>query len=103
MGGRTPLKLAASAASSDEPSPRLKLAPWLEQFAKKRQRTSEHVGKIQYFNALGAELPAHIVAPELVLTPVGHCPKEGGKVKQLPRGIRNNTRRSAPTSPSCKV
>lgn len=93
----TPLSLAAAGSDS-------KLEPWLGQYAKKQARASEIAGKIQYFEALGAQLPAHVVAPELRLTPTGYCPvNPDGKVKQLPRGIRQRKARRAPSSPKCRV
>jgi len=57
--------------------------------------------KIQPF---GAELSADIVAPKLMMTPVGYCPVDAdGKVIQLKRGIRYAKRRQAPSSPKCRV
>mmetsp|Transcript_5617 Transcript_5617/g.13193 ORF Transcript_5617/g.13193 Transcript_5617/m.13193 type:complete len:341 (-) Transcript_5617:54-1076(-) len=44
-------------------------------------------------------LKPHIVAPKLVMTPVGYCPEEDGKVVQLARGIRNTKRRSGVSTP----
>lgn len=53
---------------------------------------------------IGAELSADIVAPKLVMTPVGYCPVDAdGKVIQLKRGIRYAKRRQAPSSPNGKV
>jgi len=47
---------------------------------------------------------AHIVAPKLVLTPVGYCPvDDNGKVMQLKRGVRCNKSRKGPSSPKCIV
>lgn len=52
----------------------------------------------------GAELPADIVAPKLVMTPVGYCPLDAdGNVIKLKRGIRYAKRRQAPSSPKCRV
>jgi len=76
---------------------------WHERWEKQRDKTSANIGRVQHFNALGTKLPAHVVAPELKLTPTGYCPVEDGKVKQLPRGIRFAKRRSAPSSPKGKV
>jgi hypothetical protein len=53
---------------------------------------------------MGAMLPADVVAPKLVMTPVGYCPLDAdGKVIQLKRGIRFAKRRQAPSSPNCRV
>lgn len=96
--GRTPLEVAA--ASPDE-----KLGPWMKQFVEKRERTEAKVGKVRYIGqpeAVGmtAKLPHHIVAPKLVMTPVGYCPiGEDGKVIQLARGIRVSKRRKGPSAP----
>lgn len=91
--------LAVAGKSSDA-----KLGPWLEQYAKKQERSSAIAGKIQYFEALGSKLPAHVVAPELRLTATGYCPvNPDGKLKQLPRGIRQTKSRRAPSSPKCRV
>lgn len=94
--GMTPLALA-------EANPDNGIGPWLQQFVAKRQRTSANVGKIRSFKSLDTELPAHIVAPKLVLTSVGYCPFEDGEVKQLARGIRCNKRRQGPSGRNLKV
>lgn len=99
--GRTAISLAKNQSGGSIRG--MELSPWLEQFSAKRKRTTEYVGKIAYFRGKGldASLPAHIVAPELSLTPVGYCPKDAdGKVVQLARGIRTNKKRAGPTSPS---
>lgn len=98
--GRTPQALAVGGEAH------LALGPWLEQFTAKRTRTNTNAGKVRYFKGLGAELPAHIAAPKLALTPVGYCPIADGevdKVVQLPRGIRCKKSRPGPSSPKCHV
>lgn len=98
--GKTPLAVAAGPGDGAKGAT---LSAWLHQFGEKRRKASANVGKIKYFPALGSELPAHIVAPKLVLQAQGYCPEEGGKVKQLARGIRNNKKRAAPSTPNGKV
>merc|ERR1712192_18636 len=96
QNGRTPLTEAGN-------HPDQKLGPWLQQFAAKREHSFANVGKVQYFKGLGAMLPAHVVAPDLRLTPTGMCPFEDGQVKQLPRGIRYSKKRAGPSQPKCHV
>eukprot|EP00811_Abedinium_folium_P000968 NODE_10888_length_1322_cov_9.191632.p1 GENE.NODE_10888_length_1322_cov_9.191632~~NODE_10888_length_1322_cov_9.191632.p1 ORF type:complete len:324 (-),score=39.77 NODE_10888_length_1322_cov_9.191632:260-1231(-) len=69
----------------------------------RRHAVDQKLHKVKYFKsplAQGAKLPSHIVAPRLMLTPVGYCPVEDGKVVQLKRGIRYNKRRPAPSTPA---
>eukprot|EP00434_Breviolum_minutum_P000393 symbB.v1.2.000333.t1/scaffold22.1/size431876/1 len=66
-------------------------------------RVLARINTVRYFKALGTELPSHIVAPKLVLTPVGYCPEEDGKVVQLTRGIRYAKKRKGPSAPRGKV
>merc|ERR1712228_1132946 len=111
--GRTPISIASNADVLDVFSGEKRNAKdkttmpviktFLENWAAKKRTSSDRIGKIQYFKGLDAQLPAHVVAPELVLTPTGYCPKEDGKVKQLPRGIRFAKRRKGPSSPKCRV
>jgi len=92
--GRTPL-MAAKALADGE------LAEWLEKYTAKRRLVSDGSGKISYVKSLGAQLPSHVVAPKLVLTPIGFCPvDDDGNVVQLKRGIRVRRGRPAPSTPS---
>lgn len=80
------------------------LSSWLQQFAKKRNKITAGLSKIPLVKALGKELPSHVVAPHLKLTPVGYCPvDEDGKVIQLARGIRCNKSRRGPSAPRNRV
>lgn len=81
-----------------------RLSAWLEQFLSKRQKISAGLGGVKLVKQLGAELPAHIVAPKLQLTPVGYCPvDENGEVIMLARGIRCNKSRKGPSTPNNRV
>eukprot|EP00913_Durusdinium_trenchii_P010086 g9459.t1 len=54
--------------------------------------------------SLGNEVPHHIVAPKLVLTPIGYCPvNDDGEVYQLKRGVRFAKRRQGPSAPRGKA
>lgn len=95
-GRRTALESAGPA--------RTHLAVWLRKFAEKRRKVSADLGAVRPVAALGTELPAHVQAPKLVLTPVGYCPvDENGEVRQLARGIRFKKRRRGPSHPNNKV
>lgn len=93
--GKTPLDVA----KHDE-----KLQAWLVQFGDKREHTSENAGKIAYFQQLGADLPAHVVAPRLALQSWGYAPlDENGEPIMIRRGIRFAKKRKGPSSPKGKV
>jgi len=93
--GETPLSLAKDNEV---------LSSWLQQFAEKRKRITSGLRQIPLVKALGKELPSHVVAPALKLTPVGYCPvDENGKVIQLTRGIRCNKSRRGPSAPRNRV
>jgi len=86
--GLTPLQAAKEQKGS-------KLGAFLEKHSKLMRKRSDEAGIVRK--------KSHIVAPKLVLTPVGYCPEEDGKVIQLKRGIRCNKSRSGPSSPKCIV
>jgi len=80
------------------------ISAWLRQFAEKRRGVSAGLGAVRPVPALGAQLPAHVQAPKLVLTPVGYCPvDENGEVRQLKRGIRFKKSRRGPSHPNNRV
>ncbi|CAL1172329.1 unnamed protein product [Cladocopium goreaui] len=80
-----------------------KLVDWSKKYSERAKQLIGKINTVRYFKALGSELPSHLVAPKLVLTPVGYCPEEDGKVVQLPRGIRYAKKRKGPSAPSGKV
>jgi len=80
-----------------------KLVEWTKTHREMTQQRIQKINTVRYFKALGTELPSHIVAPKLVLTPVGYCPEEDGKVVQLTRGIRYAKKRKGPSAPRGKV
>jgi len=87
--GLTPLQAAKEQSGS-------KLAAFIEKHSKLMRKRSDEAGVVRK--------KSHIVAPKLVMTPVGYCPEdENGKVIQLKRGIRYNKRRQGPSSPKCIV
>lgn len=93
--GKTPLSLAKDNQV---------LSSWLQQFVQKRNKITAGLRQVPLVKALGKELPSHIVAPKLKLTPVGYCPvDENGNVIQLARGIRCNTSRKGPSAPRNRV
>jgi len=93
--GETPLSLAKDNKV---------LSSWLKQFAEKRKYITSGLRQVPLVKALGKELPSHVVAPGLKLTPVGYCPvDENGNVIQLERGIRCNTSRRGPSAPRNRV
>ncbi|CAE8614526.1 unnamed protein product [Polarella glacialis] len=100
--GRSPLQDKLGRKGGKIPH-RLELVNWMTTYAQRREKTNESLGKVQYFNGLDSKLPSHVVAPKLVMTPVGYCPEEDGQVIQLKRGIRCNKRRRGPSAPKCKV
>merc|ERR1712232_1554177 len=72
----------------------------------KRQKGVQQVGRVKTSKTMpmGAMLAADVVAPKLVMTPVGYCPLDAeGNVIERKRGIRFAKRRRAPTAPNCKV
>eukprot|EP00403_Amphidinium_massartii_P010333 CAMPEP_0178421632 /NCGR_PEP_ID=MMETSP0689_2-20121128/26746_1 /TAXON_ID=160604 /ORGANISM="Amphidinium massartii, Strain CS-259" /LENGTH=289 /DNA_ID=CAMNT_0020043147 /DNA_START=134 /DNA_END=1001 /DNA_ORIENTATION=+ len=76
--GKTPLSVAP---------PELK--KWLETKQGMVDKARARAGSARSFKQLGVELPAHVVAPKLVLTPVGYCPvDDDGKVEERARGVR---------------
>lgn len=74
---------------------------WMKTCVVNREEQLKQLGEVEYYT--NQRLPAHIVAPKLVLTPVGYCPEEDGKVIQLARGIRFKKRRRGPSAASCRV
>eukprot|EP00929_Paragymnodinium_shiwhaense_P097602 TRINITY_DN59237_c0_g1_i1.p1 TRINITY_DN59237_c0_g1~~TRINITY_DN59237_c0_g1_i1.p1 ORF type:complete len:362 (+),score=79.59 TRINITY_DN59237_c0_g1_i1:92-1177(+) len=79
------------------------LKPWMEKFSANKDTAKTKIGRIRWFKGAltgDHELPSHIVAVPLKLTPIGYMPVENGKVVQLGRGIRSPKRkRHGPTSP----
>lgn len=85
-----------------------KLQELMHDTIRKQELGTSRVGKAAKLadtgGTMGATLPADIVAPKLMLTPVGYCPVgPDGKVIQLKRGIRYAKRRQAPSNPNCIV
>ena len=80
---------------------------WMDRHAQRQEHLAKRAGKINWnrrVKALGTFLPAHVVAPKLVLTPVGYCPvEEDGKEVQLKRGIRYAKKRRGPSEPRGRV
>ncbi|CAE7638908.1 rps-14 [Symbiodinium necroappetens] len=76
---------------------------WMDRHVQRQEHLAKRAGKINWnrrVKALGTFLPAHVVAPKLVLTPVGYCPvEEDGKQVQLKRGIRYAKKRRGPSEP----
>eukprot|EP00440_Ansanella_granifera_P021136 gb/GFBE01022949.1/.p1 GENE.gb/GFBE01022949.1/~~gb/GFBE01022949.1/.p1 ORF type:complete len:341 (+),score=64.07 gb/GFBE01022949.1/:1-1023(+) len=100
--GATPIEEKLGRKGGQVPN-RPQLVNWMKTYVARREKTTSNLGKVRYFKGLDAQLPSHVVAPKLVLTPVGYCPEEDGQVVQLKRGIRQNKRRRGPSAPSCKV
>merc|ERR1711865_552820 len=72
----------------------------------KRKKGFHQVGQVltEKTMPMGVQLAADVVAPKLVMTPVGYCPLDAdGKVIALKRGIRFAKRRQAPSSPAGRV
>ncbi|CAK9077637.1 unnamed protein product [Durusdinium trenchii] len=122
--GQTPLQLAMEKGSnstvqtlmrfganvklldaSKVPEEAQKLMEWTRSFS---ERVNEEAAQVQLrrkdVKSLGNEVPHHIVAPKLVLTPIGYCPvNDDGEVYQLKRGVRFAKRRQGPSAPRGKV
>lgn len=68
------------------------LADWMTAHAKKMRKRSDIIGLVRSSQ--------HTVAPKLVMTPVGYCPEEDGKVIQFKSGVRSPYKsRRGPTQP----
>ena len=102
------LRFGADARDLPQLEPELaELQKWMAKHEERQKHVAKRAGKINWnrrVKELGTFLPAHVVAPKLVLTPVGYCPVESdGKQVQLKRGIRYAKKRKGPSEPRGRV
>ena len=101
------LRFGADARVVEPKEQEQELQEYVAKHVERTQHRAKRAGKINWnrrVKALGTFLPAHVVAPKLVLTPVGYCPvEEDGKEVQLKRGIRYAKKRRGPSEPRGRV